>query len=85
MPLVAMQRDGIRLQQAGKKIGRDRHPPRRDDDRPDVIQRQPPFRLPVRLAGDETAFPAQNRAVLKNVKDVVAHKIIYVGFLFCSS
>ena len=76
MPLVAMQHDGIRLQQAGKKIGRDRHPARRDDDRPDIIQRQPPFRLPVRLAGDETAFPAQNRAVLKNVQDVVAHKFI---------
>jgi hypothetical protein len=30
-----MQRDGIRLQQAGKKIGRERHPARRDDDRPD--------------------------------------------------
>jgi hypothetical protein len=30
-----MQRNGIRLQQAGKKIGRDRHPARRDDDRPD--------------------------------------------------
>jgi hypothetical protein len=25
-PLVAMQRNGIRLQQAGKKIGHDRHP-----------------------------------------------------------
>jgi hypothetical protein len=35
MPLVAMQRNGIRLQQAGKKIGRARHPARRDDDRPD--------------------------------------------------
>jgi hypothetical protein len=39
-----MQRDGIRLQQAGKKIGRDRHPARRDDDRADIIQRQPPRR-----------------------------------------
>jgi hypothetical protein len=29
-----MQRDGIRLQPAGKKIGRARHPARRDDDRP---------------------------------------------------
>jgi hypothetical protein len=29
----AMQHDGICLQQAGKKIGRDRHPARRDDDR----------------------------------------------------
>jgi len=29
----AMQHDGIRLQQAGKKIGRDRHPARRDDGR----------------------------------------------------
>jgi len=28
MPLVAMQHDGIRLQQAGKKIGRDCHPAR---------------------------------------------------------
>jgi hypothetical protein len=28
-----MQRNGIRLQQAGKKIGRDCHPARRDDDR----------------------------------------------------
>jgi len=36
-----MQHDGIFLQQAGKKIGRDRHPARRDDDRPDIIQRQP--------------------------------------------
>jgi hypothetical protein len=27
-----------------------------DDDRQDVIQRQPPFRLPIRLAGDETTF-----------------------------
>ena len=35
IPLVAMQHDGIRLQQAGKKIGRDRHPARRDDNRPD--------------------------------------------------
>jgi len=34
-----MQHDGIR-QQAGKKIGQ-RHPARRDDDRPDIIQRQP--------------------------------------------
>ena len=34
IPLVAMQRDGIRLQPAGKKIGRARHPARRDDDRP---------------------------------------------------
>lgn len=34
MPLVAMQRQGIRLQQSGKKIGRERHPPpRQDDDR----------------------------------------------------
>ena len=33
MPLVAMQHDGIRLQQAGKKIGRERHPARRDDHR----------------------------------------------------
>ena len=40
MPLVAMQRNGVRLQPAGKKIGRERHPARRDDDRPDVIQRQ---------------------------------------------
>ena len=64
-----MQRNGICLQPAGKKIGRDRHPARRDDDRPDVIQRQPPFRLPVRLAGDEPAFPAQNRAMLKDVMD----------------
>jgi hypothetical protein len=30
-----MQHDGIRLRQAGKEIGRDRHPARRDDDRPD--------------------------------------------------
>jgi hypothetical protein len=30
-----MQHNGIRLQQAGKKIGRDRHPARRDDDRLD--------------------------------------------------
>ncbi len=28
----------------------------------------------LRPAGDETAFTAKNRAVLKNVKDVVAHK-----------
>jgi hypothetical protein len=28
MPLVAMQRNGIRLQPAGKKIGRERHPAR---------------------------------------------------------
>jgi hypothetical protein len=33
IPLVAMQRSGIRLQPAGKKIGRARHPARRDDDR----------------------------------------------------
>ncbi len=33
MPLAAMQRNGIRLQQAGKKIGRERHPARRNDDR----------------------------------------------------
>ena len=29
-----MQRDGIRLQPAGKKTGRNRHPVRREDDRP---------------------------------------------------
>jgi hypothetical protein len=39
-----MQHNGIRLQQAGKNIGRERHPARRDDDRPDIIQRQPPRR-----------------------------------------
>jgi hypothetical protein len=37
MPLIAMQHDGIRLQQAGKKIGRDRHPARRDDHRPEFF------------------------------------------------
>jgi hypothetical protein len=37
MPLIAMQHDGIRLQQAGMKIGRDRHPARRDDHRPEFF------------------------------------------------
>jgi hypothetical protein len=32
-----MQHDGIRLQQAGMKIGRDRHPARRDDHRPEFF------------------------------------------------
>jgi hypothetical protein len=35
-----MQHDGIRLQQAGKKIGQG-HPARRDDDRPDEVNREP--------------------------------------------
>ena len=74
IPLVAMQRDGVRFQQAGKETGRERDAPRRDDDRPDVVQRQPPLLLPIRPAGDESAFTAQNRAVLEDVKNVVAHR-----------
>jgi len=78
IPLVAMQRDGVLFQQARKKTRRERDAARSDDDRPDVVQRQPPFVLPVRPAGDEPTFTAQNRAVLENVKNVVAHKFSFV-------
>ena len=37
---------------------------------------QPPFILAARPAGDEAAFTPENRAVLKNMKNVVAHKLV---------
>ncbi len=80
IPLVAMQYDAVRFHQAGKKTGRERDAARRDDHRANIIQRQPPFILSVRPAGDESALAAKNRAVLKNMKNVMAHDVYDLRF-----
>jgi hypothetical protein len=42
MPLIAMQHDGIRLQQAGMKIGRNRRPAKQGESgRSDEVNREP--------------------------------------------
>ena len=76
-----MQHNGILLQHRGKKVRRQQHPARRDNDGADVIQRQRSLRFVLGSAYDKPAFARQRRAVLKDVEDVVAH--IYLDSLDC--
>jgi hypothetical protein len=73
--LIAVQDDPVLLHDAGEKVGTHGDTPRRDDDRPQIIQRhRSRLRLINHLAGDEAAFLAQHGSVLEDVQDVIAHE-----------
>src|SRR5437660_6326395 len=68
-----MQHDSVRFHQTGKKTRRQRYYSRRNDDRPNVVQRQSPLRLPIHATCNKTSFTTQNRPVLENMENVMAH------------
>jgi len=71
--VIAVEDDRIPLQQGREGGGTERHPASGHDHGTDVVEREPSLFLLRRTANQKTAFASNERPVLEDVQNMMAH------------